>query len=55
MSRRPYGPGGSPVQPGPAVVREREIVYERHHCECGCGGDWTLPEARAELDKILAR
>jgi integrase len=35
--------------------RQREIVHERHQCDCGCDGDWTLPKARAELDTILAR
>jgi hypothetical protein len=35
--------------------RQREIVHERHQCPCGCGGDWTLPKARTELDNILAR
>ena len=35
--------------------RKREIVHERHRCACGCGGDWSLPKARTELDNILAR
>ena len=35
--------------------REREIVHERRDCDCGCGGDWTQPKARAELANVLAR
>jgi hypothetical protein len=35
--------------------RVREIVHERPGCYCGCGGDWTLPQACAELDRIIRR
>jgi integrase len=33
--------------------RVRRVVHERLDCYCGCGGGWTMSEARAELARII--
>src|SRR3954451_2909141 len=35
--------------------RERRTLHERRDCTCGCGGGWSEPTARVELDNELAR
>ena len=35
--------------------REHEVLHERRHCKCGCGGSWNERTAAVELENILAR
>jgi hypothetical protein len=35
--------------------REHEVLHERRHCKCGCGGSWNERTAAVELENVLAR